>query len=207
MKKWATNYLLSPALAVLVIVGGYAILNRVSMADPSARSKEKTMVTVRVINEKGELTEPVSVPSVVKTDEEWKAQLTPEQYRITRGAGTERAFCGGLLKNKEEGIYVCVDCGLPLFKSDAKFESGTGWPSFFQPVAKENIEEKRDEAYGMIRVETNCQRCGAHLGHVFDDGPRPTGLRYCMNSEALKFVRTADLKSVGEKVPATQPAK
>lgn len=202
-----SNNLLSPAIVLVIVVGAYLIYSRVSMGQSSGRPTEKTMVTVRVINEKGELSEPVTMPSIVLSDEEWKAKLTPEQFRITRGAGTERAFCGGLLKNHEDGIYLCVDCGLPLFKSDAKFESGTGWPSFFQPVAKENIEEKRDEAYGMVRTETNCARCGAHLGHVFDDGPRPTGLRYCMNSEALKFVKTADLKSVAEKVPATQPTK
>ncbi|MBN2537570.1 peptide-methionine (R)-S-oxide reductase MsrB, partial [candidate division WOR-3 bacterium] len=111
----------------------------------------------------------------------------PEQYRITRGKGTEPAFCGGLLANKEPGIYRCVGCSLPLFASDAKFESGTGWPSFFRPFAKENIVERPDRGFGMVRTEILCALCGAHLGHVFDDGPEPTGLRYCLNSAALVF--------------------
>ena len=203
--KW--NPLLGTAVAIIVVVGGYLILARNSWGESAGRPKEKPMVTVRVINEQGALSEPVKMPNLVLSDDEWKQRLTPEQFRIVRSAGTERPFCGGLLKNHEEGMYLCVGCGLPLFKSDAKFESGTGWPSFFQPVAKENVEEKKDVSYGMVRTEINCQRCGAHLGHVFDDGPRPTGMRYCLNSESLKFVKTADLKTVAEKVPATQPTK
>ncbi len=163
---------------------------------------------VRLIDPDGKLTpEAVVVPKLILSDEEWKKRLTPEQYKITRGAGTEAAFCGGLLKNKEAGVYLCIDCGLPLFRSDAKFESGTGWPSFFQPVAPENIREKLDTSYGMVRTEIQCPRCDAHLGHVFDDGPKPTGLRYCLNSEALSFVANDQLKSAGETVPTTKPAK
>ncbi len=200
-----------PRLAVLLVVLGVAAIGlqcvtNLASTGPTTLPSENKMVTVRVITPDGTLSGPIEQPRIELTDEQWKAKLTPEQYRITRAAGTERAFCGGLLNNHEDGVYVCVDCGLPLFKSDAKFESGTGWPSFFQPIAKENIEEKSDSSYGMRRVESNCARCGAHLGHVFEDGPKPTGLRFCMNSEALKFVKNEDLKTIAEKIPSTQPA-
>ena len=157
---------------------------------------------VRVIGPDGRLTQPLVVQKVIKTDEEWKKILTPEQFRITRGSGTEPAFCGGLLKNKEDGYYLCVDCNLPLFQSNAKFESGTGWPSFFQPAAPENVREKSDVSHGMVRTEILCPRCDAHLGHVFEDGPKPTGLRYCLNSEALRFVANDKLKDFAEKTPS-----
>jgi peptide-methionine (R)-S-oxide reductase len=124
---------------------------------------------------------------VVKTEEEWRQQLTPEQYHITREAGTERAFTGKYWKTKDAGVYHCVGCGEPLFSSETKFDSGTGWPSFWSPIDKQNVEENTDRTYGMTRTEARCGRCGAHLGHVFDDGPLPTGLRYCMNSAALEL--------------------
>ncbi len=159
---------------------------------------------VKVFNGQGQLVGPVEIAKVVKTDAEWARQLTPEQYRIARGKGTERPFCGNLLDNKRQGVYSCVCCGLPLFTSSSKFHSGTGWPSFFRPIADENVATLTDRSHGMVRTEILCTLCDAHLGHVFEDGPPPTGLRYCVNSESLAFTDEADLAKLAD--PASEIA-
>lgn len=172
----------------------------------SSTHQDQSMVRVSVFNTDGKLVE-VDSPRVVKTDAQWRSQLTPEQYKIARAKGTERAFCGTLLDNHVEGVYACVCCGLPLFASNAKFDSGTGWPSFFQPIAKGNVAEHEDNSYGMSRTEILCARCDCHLGHVFDDGPRPTGLRFCLNSESLTFTAADEVKTLADPVASAEGAR
>jgi len=134
---------------------------------------------------------------VTLSEDEWKARLAPEQYRVLRRAGTEPPFCGGFWDFHNKGIFVCAGCGAPLFRSGTKFDSGTGWPSFTEPVVKGAVVERKDTSHGMVRTEVVCGRCEGHLGHVFSDGPPPTGLRYCMNSVSMAFVPASKLKELG----------
>lgn len=174
------SFLASTTVAVV----GWASQARGGFADRPVR-----LVTIVEFSDVGQRLEKVRVPKVVKTEAEWKQQLASEAFAVTRHAATERAFTGQYLNNHEKGLYRCVCCGTALFSSDTKFESRTGWPSFWAPLTAENIETDDDRSFGMIRTSVSCRRCDAHLGHVFDDGPRPTGSRYCMNSVALRFVK------------------
>jgi methionine-R-sulfoxide reductase len=153
---------------------------------------------LRVFNRSGKLVGPIVMAPIVKTDAEWKKQLTRDQYQIARNKGTEAPFCGTLLDNHHEGVYSCACCGLPLFTSTHKFNSRSGWPSFFQPIAVENVRTHEDRGHGMVRVEILCARCDAHLGHVFEDGPPPTGDRHCVNSESLVFTDAAALATLAD---------
>lgn len=198
--------------AVVLVAAGIGTLTLQADNKAAAKPQKEGPVKVFVYNKEGKLVGPVESARVVKTDEEWQKQLGAETFRIVRAKGTERPFCGNLLDNKKAGTYVCIGCNLPLFSSDSKFNSGTGWPSFFQPVGEGNVVYERDSSYGMVRTEILCARCDGHLGHVFDDGPKPTGLRFCVNSESLKFIDAKDLPTLADAAaekaaPATQPAK
>jgi peptide-methionine (R)-S-oxide reductase len=146
-------------------------------------------VTIVRFSDSGKKEGSAKVDKVVLSDEEWKKKLSPEEFDVARKAGTEQAFTGRYWNNHEKGIYRCVCCGNALFSSDTKFESGTGWPSFWAPLDRKNVEQNTDRSLGMVRNEVKCTQCDGHLGHLFDDGPQPTGLRYCMNSVSMKFIK------------------
>jgi peptide-methionine (R)-S-oxide reductase len=170
------------------ILGGQSVFSG-GFAVPAEAAEGSAPRSIRVYSvEKGNY---VMTQTVEKTNEEWKKTLTTEQYHILREKGTERAFSGKYDKNHEHGVYRCAACGLDLYRSEEKFDSGTGWPSFTAPIAAENVSTRPDNSFFSQRTEVLCPRCGGHLGHVFDDGPKPTGKRYCMNSAALQFVATA----------------
>ena len=173
-------------LGSILAVGGVGLLARARVSE-AAPAK----VTIVMFTDAGVNQGPMLVDKIVKTDAEWRAQLPAASFKVARHAGTELPFSGPYNALHDHGLFRCICCGTALYSSDTKFESGTGWPSFWQPIAKQNVVEKSDSTEGMQRTEILCSRCDAHLGHVFDDGPRPTGLRYCMNSVALKFVKRA----------------
>jgi len=181
-----------------IAVGGVALLSRLpSWAESSSRSIKGASLDPRPgplsagdgANSQFQKTNSKGIKKVIKTDAEWKAQLTPEQYNVLREKGTEYAGTSPYTDLHDKGSFECAGCGLPLFSSEQKFDSGTGWPSFWAPIKKENVIEDVDRTLGMTRTEVSCAQCDGHLGHVFDDGPKPTGLRYCMNGVALKFVK------------------
>ena len=166
-------------------------LRRPAMVSASASKDSSGQVTIVRFSDQGKRLQKLRVPKVVKTEEEWKKQLSPNTFDITRHADTEMAFTGQYWKEHDKGLYRCICCDNALFSSETKFESGTGWPSFWQPIASENVRTSRDFSLGVPRDAVSCTECDAHLGHVFDDGPPPTHLRYCMNSASLRFVRSS----------------
>ncbi len=180
-----TTFLLVATLCAVAALITFLSMNRPAQAKDAEFLPDE--VTVRLADADGNPGPPTTVPTIKKSAEEWSKELAPDVYRVLRREGTEPPFSCALLKNSGEGIYHCAGCDLPLFTSKAKFDSGTGWPSYYEPFAAENISEDRDVSLGMVRTEVHCPRCGGHLGHVFPDGPPPTRLRYCINGVSLTF--------------------
>jgi peptide-methionine (R)-S-oxide reductase len=181
--------------SAIVIGGGFYFYMRNIHNDEAIAAEAATStpqeVTIVEFSDSGERKQSVKVPKVVKSEAEWRKQLTPNAFDITRHDDTEMAFTGKYWNEHDKGLYRCICCGTALFDSATKFESGTGWPSFYQPIAEENVATSSDRSFGMQRNAVSCKRCDAHLGHVFDDGPKPTGQRYCMNSASLNFIKHA----------------
>lgn len=176
------------ALSLTAVALGCARTGNAATGGAAAKPMKKSVSIVEFSND-GKKLRTATVPTVVKSEAEWRKQLSPASYDVTRREGTERPYSGALLNVHDNGVFRCICCDTALFNEATKFESGTGWPSFWQPIAKQNVAEHSDSTLGMVRTEVACARCDAHLGHVFDDGPRPTGLRYCMNSVSLKFAK------------------
>jgi len=177
--------------ATAVSGAAFWALRKTTLVDPQPVSAADAPANVTIVEfaANGKKAGKVTVPHIAKSDAEWQKQLSPTSYEVARRAGTERPYTGDTWNLHDKGIFRCVCCDTALFSSDTKFESGTGWPSFWAPIARENVVETSDSSLGMDRTAVSCRRCDAHLGHVFDDGPRPTGLRYCMNSAAMHFVK------------------
>jgi len=184
-------FILSAAGAVSAIAFWGIRRSTVAAARPLAPNEGPANVTIAQFGPDGKPTGTLTVRRIIRTDDEWKRQLPTDSYWVTRHEDTERPFTGALLNVHDRGIFHCVCCDLPLFRTEAKFESGTGWPSFYQPIAEENVVKTVDGSLMEVRTAVSCRLCDAHLGHVFDDGPPPTGLRYCMNSVSLKFAKLA----------------